>query len=47
MPSQPPVPGASPGDILHLNPEEANLLNTYLKSTYVRTVASVSLHKNQ
>ena len=40
----PPTPGQglSPADILHLDEEEANLMNTYLESTYVRDVASVS-----
>ena len=45
MPPEPPVKKFSPGDILHLENEEANLLNTYLKSTFVRTVVSVSLTK--
>ena len=43
MPPEPPGEGLSPGEILHLNDEEANLLNTYLRSRYVRTIASVSL----
>ena len=44
MPPQPPGENLSPGEILHLEEEEANLLNSYLKNNFVRTVASVSFY---
>ena len=34
--------GLSPGDIMHVNEQEGQLLNAYLKDTFVRKVASVS-----
>ena len=39
---QPQQKGLSPGDILHVNEQEGQLLNAYLKDTFVRKVASVS-----